>query len=458
MNKRLKKTLLILGSILLSGSVIALPFSLLSINSNSIVIGNFQSYMSPTVMENLSKEYNINWQYYSSNAEIPTYIQNKTLDLAVATNNMVGQLIVQDSIQPIEWERFGLINPKTNMIITDYSELENFVTPITWSLCEIIGQSIGINNLLEYCIPYFCQDLVFGYNGKQIDDERMNENSNFQNIFSYITDINIKNNRFLSGNSSVMMIKDARTVFDVCNLINEKDINPINATISKDNKNNIESPTIDQMDQIYNTILNYYNPIGNKNTITFNSDSNIVLNKFANNEINGAFFYNGDAIYSLMGGDNVSIADDYTVEEINEWTSNKHMIIPNQNNNFIAMDAFVINKSLDDSKKDDVYNIIKSISFDFNYNDVDENDDYVSLTMQNFDYVNYTPCYIDLYDYVINDYFKECFPNNPNLSSLLEKLISIDNIVLTKENIELPINNLADSNMNIAFTTFIDKI
>ena len=458
MNKRLKKLLLILGSILLSGSVIALPFSLLSINTNSIVIGNFQSYMSPTVMENLSKEYNINWQYYSSNAEIPTYIQNKTLDLAVATNNMVGQLIVQDSIQPIEWEKFGLINPKTNKIITDYSELENLVTPITWSLCEIIGKSIGINNLLEYCIPYFCQDLVFGYNGKQIDDERMNENSNFQKIFSYITDINIKNNRFLSGNSSVMMIKDARTVFDVCNLMKNDDINPINATISKDNKNNIESPSIDQMDQIYSIILNYYNPIDNKNTITFNSDSNIVLNKFANNEINGAFFYNGDAIYSLMGGDNISIADDYTVEEINEWTSNKHMIIPNQNNNFIAMDAFVINKSLDSSKKDDVYEIIKNISLDFNNKNVDQNDEYESLTMQNFDYVNYTPCYIDLYNYVVNDYFKECFPDNPNLSSLLEKLISIDDIILTPQNLELPINNLADSNMNIAFTTFIDKI
>ena len=75
-----------------------------------------------------------------------------------------------------------------------------------------------------------------------------------------------------------------------------------------------------------------------------------------------------------------------------------------------------------------------------------------------FDYVNYTPCYIDLYNYVVNYYFKECFPENPNLSSLLERLISIDNIILTPQNLELPINNLADSNMNIAFTTFIDKI
>ena len=207
------------------------------------------------------------------------------------------------------------------------------------------------------------------------------------------------------------------------------------------------------MSRIYNSIYNRYSGISNKNIITFNSDSNVVLNKFANNEINGAFFYNGDAIYSLMGGDSISISD----EQINEWTKNKHVIIPEQN--FIAMDAFVINKTLDSSKKDQVYNIIKSISLDFdNMIDVDEEGNYLSMTMQNFDYINYTPCYSQLYDYVINTYFKECFPNNPNLSSLLEEIIKIDESKISENNLELPINNLAESNMNIAFTTFIDKI
>lgn len=254
-----------------------------------------------------------------------------------------------------------------------------------------------------------------------------------------------------------MMIKDARTVFDVCNLIDGKNINPENAIISIDNKNNVSSPTIDEMNEIYNNIYNYYLGINNKNIITFNSDSNVVLNKFANNEINGAFFYNGDAIYSLMGGDSISIADEYTIPQIDEWANNKHVIIPEQN--FIAMDAFVINKTLDNSKKDQVYNIIKSISLDFeNMFNVDEEGNYLSPTMQNFDYINYTPCYSQLYDYVINTYFKDCFPNNPSLSSLLEEIIKIDESTISKNNLELPINNLAESNMNIAFTNFIDKI
>ena len=456
MNKYLTKTLMITGSILLAGGVISLPFSLLSINSNSIVIGNFQSYMSPTLMNSLNKEYHINWQYYSSNAEIPTYIQNKTLDIAIATNNMVGQLIVQDSIQKIEWERFNITTP-SGTIVKNYHDLKEIVTPATWSLCEIIGQLIGIENLLEYCIPYFSQDLVFGYNGPIITDIHSKPNCNFNDIFSYITDTSIPNNRFLENNSSVMMIKDARTVFDICNLIDGKNINPQNAIISINNKNNNSSPTIDEMNQIYNKIYNYYSGISNKNIITFNSDSNVVLNKFANNEINGAFFYNGDAIYSLMGGDSISISDEYTDKQIDEWTKNKHVIIPEQN--FIAMDAFVINKTLDSSKKDQVYNIIKSISLDFdNMFNVDQEGNYLSMTMQNFDYINYTPCYSQLYDYVITTYFKECFPNNPNLSSLLEEIIKIDESIISQNNLELPINNLAESNMNIAFTTFIDKI
>ena len=457
MNKYLTKTLMITGSILLAGGVISLPFSLLSVSSNSIVIGNFQSYMSPTLMNSLNKNYDINWQYYSSNAEIPTYIQNKTLDIAIATNNMVGQLIVQDSIQKIEWERFNITTP-SGTIVKKYQDLKEIVTPATWSLCEIIGQLIGIDNLLEYCIPYFSQDLVFGYNGPIITDLHSKPNCNFKNIFSYITDTSIPNNRFLKNNSSVMMIKDARTVFDICNLINGKNINPQNAIISIDNKNNNSSPTIDEMNEVYNSIYNYYSGISNKNIITFNSDSNVVLNKFANNEINGAFFYNGDAIYSLMGGDSISISDEYNAKQINdEWINNKHVIIPEQN--FIAMDAFVINKTLDSSKKDQVYNIIKSISLDFdNMFNVDQEGNYLSMTMQNFDYINYTPCYSQLYDYVINTYFKECFPNNPNLSSLLEEIIKIDESLITQNNLELPINNLAESNMNIAFTTFIDKI
>ena len=44
------------------------------------------------------------------------------------------------------------------------------------------------------------------------------------------------------------------------------------------------------------------------------------------------------------------------------------------------------------------------------------------------------------------------------LSDLLIELISIENINVTDQNIELPISNLAESNMNIAFTNFIDKI
>lgn len=456
MNKYLTKTLMITGSILLAGGVISLPFSLLSVSSNSIVIGNFQSYMSPTLMNSLNKNYDINWQYYSSNAEIPTYIQNKTLDIAIATNNMVGQLIVQDSIQKIEWEKFNITTPR-GTTVKKYDDLKEIVTPATWSLCEIIGQQIGIENLLEYCIPYFSQDLVFGYNGPIITDFNSKPNYNFNDIFSYITKTSIPNNRFLENNSSVMMIKDARTVFDICNLIDGKNINPQNAIISINNKNNNSSPTIDKMNEVYNRIYNYYSGISNKNIITFNSDSNVVLNKFANNEINGAFFYNGDAIYSLMGGDSISISDEYTDQQIEEWTNNKHVIIPEQN--FIAMDAFVINKTLDSSKKDQVYNIIKSISLDFdNMFNVDQEGNYLSMTMQNFDYINYTPCYSQLYDYVINTYFKECFPNNPNLSSLLEEIIKIDESKISQNNLELPINNLAESNMNIAFTTFIDKI
>ncbi len=437
-------------SILLTVSIIALPFSLSNISHDNIVFGNFQSYMSPTVMKEMDNKYDINWQYYSSNAEIPTYIQNKTLDVAIASNNMIAQLIIEDSIQEIDWSMFDLYTPSGTKVV-NYSDLEQIVTPTVWNLCETIGNLVCGVNLLKYTIPYFCQNIIFAYNGSKINDQKINDNSSFKNIFEYISN----NDRFINTKSSVMMVEDARTVFGVANIINDQNINPVESIITINNKKSNISMGINKMQKIYQNISNYYINV-NKNTLTFNSDSNIILNKLANNEINGAFFYNGDAIYSLLGGDLIDISS-LNDQEITNWTNNKHVIIPNKN--FIAMDGIVINKLSSNSKKEQIYQIIKDIVLDLDkIQNTDDNDEYTSLTMQNFDYVNYSPCYLNLMTYVKNEYFKNIFPNNPEFCTLLEQLIDLENVSITDQNVEFPINYLAESDMNIAFLGFINEL
>ena len=78
------------------------------------------------------------------------------------------------------------------------------------------------------------QDFVFSYRGNKIN---LSNDANFYDIFQYI--VNDKN--FNSKNSSIMMIDDSRTVFDVCKLMentSNPNINPSIGIMNKNDKSN----------------------------------------------------------------------------------------------------------------------------------------------------------------------------------------------------------------------------
>ncbi|MBR2857883.1 hypothetical protein IKE96_01580 [bacterium] len=62
MKQRFKKLLLTSGALILGIGIIIVPFCIFSIsnNPNEFVFGNFQSYMSDQVKNELSKKYKIN--------------------------------------------------------------------------------------------------------------------------------------------------------------------------------------------------------------------------------------------------------------------------------------------------------------------------------------------------------------------------------------------------------------
>ena len=487
MRKWAKITTWVAGATVISAGIIALPFSLSMVGTSEFVFGNFQSYMSTDVMDQLQNEYDVNWQYYATNAEIPTYIKNKTLDAAVASNNMIAQLAVEGEIQPIQWQRFGLKyeDPKTRTIknVETYKDMQYIVSPVTWELCSTLAKEAHLPggdeaNLLEYCIPYFMQDFVFAYRGPKI--EQLADDASFYDIFNYITNKSIPNNPFLAKNSSVMMIKDARTTYDVAKLIEAKrnnvpedkiQINPDKKSwLVADEKNSGYAPSIQSITNTYKNISDYYANSGNRNAITFNSDSGIVLNKLASNEIKGAFLYNGDAVYAAAGGDVSNggqnlpeFGDDITNPE-NEF----HVIIPKDN--LVAMDGIVFNSSLSGKKLDEAYDLAYQISLS-GLNPGDDlnakvDDEYKYLSVRNFDFVNYTPCYSKLLTFAKNDYFgisnsKEDKPENSEPQTMEElqwKLMNISSENAKPGRIEVPVNNLTESNINIAFENFINEV
>lgn len=453
----LKKLLLIGSSSIVGIGIILLPFCIFSISNNNqeFVFGNFQSYMSSNVQKILDKKYKINWQYYGSNAEIPTYIKNKTLDMAIATNNMIAKLILNGDIQPIPWSEFNLVS--NNKKVSSYLDLQGLLTPSTWKLCELVGKSIGINNLLEYCVPYFMQDFVFSYRGNKIN---LSNDANFYDIFQYI--VNDKN--FNSKNSSIMMIDDSRTVFDVCKLMentSNPNINPSIGIMSKNDKSN-NYLSINKINDVYQNLINFYNN-KNANVITFNSDSSIVLNKLALNETKGCFMYNGDAIYAALGGDNLANFNN----NLPQFGANQNFwsIIPKDN--FYAMDGIVLSKNMSSKKMQTAIQIIKDLCFSgldnnesINQLDPNNSNEYKFLSMSNFAYLNYTPCYTKIYNYAIdeNGYFNEVTNGNQEMRDFLINLILIDQKRININNIELPINETTKSNMDISYVEFRNNI
>lgn len=462
MNKFIRNFLSISLSLIVGAGLIIIPFAMFSGSKDGLVLGNFQSYISPDVQDYLSKKYDINYQYYGTNAEIPTFIKNKTLDLAVATNNIVAQLAIENQVQPIPWNKFNLEyldeNNQTKKV-ESFNDVKYLVTDFTWSLCEYIGKSVGIENLLEYCVPYFMQKFLFAYRGTAISELNDNPNITYNDIFQYISN----SKHFTTSNSSVMMIEDARSVYNVASLIKENPINnginPKEGILTKSNLLDRSAPKIQQLNQVYDSIFRFYENKKNKNIITFNSDSSILLNKLALNQINGAFLYTGDVIYSALNGDNPSSS----LQKPNFEKNNRDFYAVSPKNNFFAMDGIIFNKTLSGQKLDNACNIVKELVFsgmssNDNIGETNIEGNFKYLSMQNFDYLLYTPCYKKIYDYAIQDYFKDISEGNIILENFLVDVLKIDNNEIHENNIEKPLNNLSESNLNVAFESFRTKI
>lgn len=75
--------------------------------------------------------------------------------------------------------------------------------------------------------------------------------------------------------------------------------------------------------------------------------------------------------------------------------------------------------------------------------------------MENFSYVNYTPIVQKIYDYATTTYFDDY----DTIADLLKESIKINVDVNNLEScIEMPLTDLTESNMKIAYITFKNEI
>ena len=103
----------------------------------------------------------------------------------------------------------------------------------------------------------------------------------------------------------IATVDDYATMYNIARLIetNNATVNPGNPTSASV----LEPYSGDYTEkEVDNTFAKMFNNVPKKNAFLFNSDSNILLNDFANNNSQAIISYNGDLLFAMQGGDDNS--------------------------------------------------------------------------------------------------------------------------------------------------------
>lgn len=413
--------------ILATALIVPIPLLIYSTTSNTrnFVLGNYQSYMSPTVMKELNKQYGLEFDYFETSEDVKKLLKKNTIDISNTTSYDLVDLVKENLVSKVDWKKFNLQiadpnNPNVSIPIENANDaLQLFTMPTQEVLTSYSIDNVAIN-LLDYGIPYFIQDLVFVYRGQQIS--QLTGTVNWQDVLDVIS----TEERFKPKQApQIISLDDPRTMYSI----------PRSIQTSPSNINPDTNATIDDLQSTYQLLSDSLNKLGG-NAINLNSDSNTVLNIIATGQMNGGFMFNGDAIYASYGGDNK-----VTIDE-NDF----HVVKPE--NTVVALDMMVMNSQMNDTSKiDKSYDIFKQLCLNNgNFKVTDVNPDNPSLTYENFDEVNYTPTLNVIYEYVYDNYF----------DVWQQPIVEVN--IRNKGQIELALDNLLKSNFNFAWVGFKNSL
>ena len=424
-------------------------------NSN-IVVANFESYMSQDLMDELRDEYKCQFLYYDTNETIETKFE-RNYDIAIPSSYEAMILKKKGQLEKIDWKQFDMVAkigdldvPVENSTQAAYlfSDATQNVLAAQDELYRDMKYLDEGEHILDYCIPYFLQSWLFAYKGEAIDN--LNK-----------TDITWKeaakeigeNSRFNKSKKGVNIacVDDSRSFYGMSKMYYDQ------ATGVEKDKWNInpdsQNESIAQYEKVYSSFVDNFK----SDSFYFNSDSQIVLQMLADPDgSNGAFCYNGDALYALIGAE----IPDFE----GKWNSeNFHAVMPEET--VITLDMLVFNKKNENNadRKQKVYDIAKRItleggSVDDDISECDDNDNYIYGPMINFDFVMYTATLKNLDEYVLSEDEQKggyiIDEIDEDQQELFRKMYSIqipEDPNLAKNLFEEPLSDLDKSNMHWAY-------
>ena len=194
--------------------------------------------MSNSLINRITHENNVQYLNFATNEEIETKFKDY-YDVAVHSSYEMFALIQKGWIEKIDWKKFNLYqinddNQKTSNLITNGHEalclFSNNVQQIIEQQTAAYKQVCHFKddeNILDYGIPYFLQNFIFAYKGDEINEiTNANNWSDFLKIVSPKLNPNIDERFKPTAKSHIAMVDDARTIYDLANLIKNQELYP----------------------------------------------------------------------------------------------------------------------------------------------------------------------------------------------------------------------------------------
>ena len=378
--------------------------------SNSIQFANYESYMNDRLMNHLSSEYGVQFQYFTVAEMIETKFE-RFYDICVPPGYELVSLYTKGLLHKIDWAKFDIKDSKGNKITNSTQARGLFVTGgdifndmndnFRAYLKKMGDPQADSFDVLDYGIPYFAQQFMFGYKGEKLDFYKYNttnktEDPTWLDIFYTISPANPNcDSRFkkASRTNYCSMLDDAKTMYDIARIM-ETINDPSGPT-------NVipEGSTVDSMIETLSTLTDMFK---GDQWFVLNTDSGIISRNFANRVHSNpcVFSWSGDMLYAALGA-----------EEFNPYSAAEMHIQKPSVASLDEIEFLVINKKdeKDSSKLNEIYNIVKEVCLDgcdltpdangIAKTDADGN--YVHWSMANWDTVNYTPMLQNIYQYTI---------------------------------------------------------
>ncbi|MDQ0513868.1 spermidine/putrescine-binding protein [Mycoplasmoides fastidiosum] len=362
MRKKMKQKWLALSGLSTLGTAIVLSACGVNANSNdgSLILGNYQSYISPWLENNLGQKYNMSFNYFNTAEEVPSRYRLNNYDASIVSSSVLENLIKVDLVKKLDWSFFGIKDSNGDLITNATQALTLFTKPVQEILTNIYTRDDGTKiNLLDYGIPYFLQTFNFAYRGEAIPALHENEKDlKWSDILKAISE----NDRFKSRNNipQLGVVNDPRTLLSIANLMNPNTLG-VNPDLNNGTIANLESA----FDNFTRNGINR-GILGN-NPVLLNADSTVIVNQLAAPTASlgssaGGFMYNGDILFTANGGDNQTEIDGDDLHIVKNQATLYALDLINFSSQ--VPETFTNNKPTAGSKLDRLYKMARSLSLE----------------------------------------------------------------------------------------------